>query len=180
MKSMTLLLASAVALALAACEQKAPEPPPVELGPDTAEATIPTIASDPSQGDGGVAEFYNLAGPAPARPGTLIRTEAQPAETSLADAGQAMRILYSSTNGLDGKTPVAVSGSLFLPKGEAPADGFPLIAWAHGTVGVADVCAPSNNARSERDTKYLGHWLRQGYAVVASDYQGLGTPGGHP
>ena len=180
MKSMTLLLASAAALALAACEQKAPEPPPVELGPDTAEATIPTIASDPSQGDGGVAEFYNLAGPAPARPGTLIRTEAQPAETSLADAGQAMRILYSSTNGLDGKTPVAVSGSLFLPKGEAPADGFPLIAWAHGTVGVADVCAPSNNARSERDTKYLGHWLSQGYAVVASDYQGLGTPGGHP
>jgi hypothetical protein len=125
MKSMTLLLASAAALALAACEQKAPEPPPVELGPDTAEATIPTIASDPSQGDGGVAEFYNLAGPAPARPGTLIRTEAQPAETSLADAGQAMRILYSSTNGLDGKT-VAVSGRSSSQR-VAPADGFPLM-----------------------------------------------------
>jgi len=180
MKPITLLLAGAAALALVACEQKAPEPPPAELGPDTAEATIPTITPIPEQGDGGVAEFYNLAGPAPAKPGTLIRTEAQPEGTSLAEAGQAMRILYSSTDGLDGKTPVAVSGSLFLPKGEAPADGFPLIAWAHGTVGVADVCAPSNNPRSERDTKYLNHWLQQGYAVVASDYQGLGTPGGHP
>ena len=180
MKPIMLVLASAAALGLAACEQKAPEPPPAELGPDTAEATIPTIAPIPEQGDGGVAEFYNLAGPAPAKPGTLIRTEAQPEGTSLAEAGQAMRILYSSTDGLDGKTPVAVSGSLFLPKGEAPADGFPLIAWAHGTVGVADVCAPSNNPRSERDTKYLTHWLQQGYAVVASDYQGLGTPGGHP
>ncbi|MDP3495121.1 MAG: lipase family protein [Hyphomonadaceae bacterium] len=180
MKSITLLLASAAALALAACEQKAPEPPPAELGPDTAEATIPTVTPIPEQGDGGVADFYNLAGPAPAKPGTLIRTEAQPEGTSLAEAAQAMRILYSSTDGLDGKTPVAVSGSLFLPKGEAPADGFPLIAWAHGTVGIADVCAPSNNPRSERDTKYLNHWLSQGYAVVASDYQGLGTPGGHP
>ncbi len=182
MKSITLLLAGAAALALAACEQKAPEPPPTEMGPDTADATsaIPTIMPRAEQGDGGVSDFYNLAGPAPAKPGTLIRTEAQPEGTSLAEAAQAMRILYSSTDGLDGKTPVAVSGSLFVPKGDAPAGGFPLIAWAHGTVGIADVCAPSNNPRSERDTKYLNHWLQQGYAVVASDYQGLGTPGGHP
>ena len=180
MKPMKLLLASAAVLALAACEQKAPEPQPTELGPDTAQADIPTITPIPAQGDGGVADFYDLAGPAPAKPGTLIRTEAQPEGTSLAEAAQAMRILYSSTNGLDGKTPVAVSGSLFVPKGEAPAGGFPLIAWAHGTVGIADTCAPSNNPRSERDTKYLNHWLQQGYAVVASDYQGLGTPGGHP
>jgi acetyl esterase/lipase len=54
------------------------------------------------------------------------------------------------------------------------------MAWAHGTVGIADVCAPSWAGRSERDITYLNHWLDQGYAVVASDYQGLGTPGGHP
>jgi hypothetical protein len=34
--------------------------------------------------------------------------------------------------------------------------------------------------RGARDTDYLNAWLAQGYAVVASDYQGLGTPGGHP
>jgi pimeloyl-ACP methyl ester carboxylesterase len=54
------------------------------------------------------------------------------------------------------------------------------MAWAHGTVGIADVCAPSWAGRSERDITYLNHWLDQGYAVVASDYQGLGTGGGHP
>jgi hypothetical protein len=65
----------------------------------------------------------------------MIRTEVQPAETTLAEAAQAIRILHSSTGGLDSKTPIALSGSLFLPRGEAPAMGRPLIAWAHGTVG---------------------------------------------
>ncbi|HVY88143.1 MAG TPA: lipase family protein [Hyphomonadaceae bacterium] len=178
-----MLLAGAAALAMAGCgQEKKKEPPPVELGPDTAKAApaVPTIMADASAGDGGVTPFYDPAGPAPAKPGTMIRTETQPPETSLASAGQGIRILYSSTDGLDGKTPIAVSGSLFLPKGDAPASGWPLIAWAHGTVGVADKCAPSFNKRSERDTIYLNHWLDQGYAVVASDYQGLGTPGGHP
>jgi hypothetical protein len=67
-----------------------------------------------------------------------------------------------------------------LPKGKAPKGGWPLLAWAHGTVGVADICAPSFAGRSPRDKTYLGYWLSKGYAVVASDYQGLGVPGGHP
>lgn len=177
-KFMAVMLAGA-AVALVACGEKAPEPAAApEVSPETAQA--PAIAPNPAQGDGGVSAFYDPAGPAPAKPGQMIRTEPQPAESTLANAGNAVRILYSSTDGLDGKTPVAVSGSLFIPKGEAPAGGWPLMAWAHGTVGVADVCAPSWNPRSERDSKYLNHWLAQGYAVVASDYQGLGVPGGHP
>ena len=36
---------------------------------------------------------------------------------------------------------------------------------------------PSTQPRSDRDAEYLGHWLDRGYAVVASDYAGLGTPG---
>jgi pimeloyl-ACP methyl ester carboxylesterase len=46
-------------------------------------------------------------------------------------------------------------------------------------VGVADLCAPSYSGRSERDTTYLNKWLAQGYAIVSTDYEGLGTPGGH-
>lgn len=61
-----------------------------------------------------------------------------------------------------------------------PAGGWPLLAWAHGTVGIADVCAPSFAGRGDRDTRYLDYWLDQGYAIVATDYQGLGTPGAHP
>jgi acetyl esterase/lipase len=81
---------------------------------------------------------------------------------------------------MDGKTPVTVSGAYFVPKGTPPDAGWPLVAWAHGTTGIADVCAPSWIPRSERDAGYLNTWLQQGFAVVATDYQGLGTPGPHP
>jgi acetyl esterase/lipase len=169
--------------ALTACN-KAPEPAPVAAAP-VAETPPPVklATADPLNGDGGVPVFYSEAPSAPdalRKPGQMVRSEQLPADFSLASAGRADRIIYSSTDGIDGKSPIVVSGAVFLPKGEKPADGWPVIAWAHGTVGVADVCAPSNNKRSDRDAKYLNHWLDQGYAVVASDYQGLGVPGGHP
>lgn len=124
--------------------------------------------------------FYTWADPVPPMPGKLLRSEALTPQQSLASAELNLRILYSSTDGLDNLTPVAVSGALFVPKGPAPAGGWPLMAWAHGTVGSADRCAPSLNQRSPRDTRYLNDWLEQGYAIVATDYQGLGTPGLHP
>jgi pimeloyl-ACP methyl ester carboxylesterase len=137
-------------------------------------------APDASQGDGGVSPFYTWVGEIPETPGRMLRTEPLDAALGLAMAGQQFRILYSSTNGVDGKTPVAVSGAYFAPKGTPPAGGWPLVAWAHGTTGIADVCAPSWTARSKRDADYLNAWLSQGYAIVATDYQGLGTPGPHP
>jgi hypothetical protein len=137
-------------------------------------------APDPRQGDGGVSAFYAWTDDIPNRPGQMLRTEPLDARLGLASAGRQMRILYSSTNGTDGTTPVAVSGAFFLPPGTPPAGGWPLIAWAHGTTGVANVCARSWQRRSERDARYLNTWLQQGYAIVATDYQGLGTPGPHP
>jgi len=171
------------AAVLGACG--APSTPPGPNPSATASGGAPVVlpTADPLNGDGGVSDFYakpptNLD--VLRKPGQLIRTEPLPAEFSLASAARADRILYSSTDGLDGKSPIMVSGAVFLPKGDRPADGWPVIAWAHGTVGVADRCAPSNNQRSTRDAAYLNHWLDQGYAIVATDYQGLGTPGGHP
>jgi len=137
-------------------------------------------APDPSQGDGGVSPFYTWAGEIPAAPGQMLRTEPLDPSLGLAMAGEQFRILYSSTDGIDGKTPVVVSGAYFVPKGTPPANGWPLLAWAHGTTGIADPCAPSWTPRSQRDASYLNTWLGQGYAIVATDYQGLGTPGPHP
>ena len=138
------------------------------------------IAETPWAGDGGVSDFYVWKDAVPKKPGTLLRAEPRVDKTPLANAGKALRILYSSTDGIDGKSPITVSGALYLPKGEAPKGGWPTMAWAHGTVGVADKCAPSWAGRSQRDIDYLNHWLGEGYAIVASDYQGLGTPGPHP
>ncbi len=135
---------------------------------------------DPLQGDGRTSAFYTWTDQIPATPGRLLRQETLELTLGLANAGAQFRILYTSTNGVDGKTPVAVSGAFYVPKGTPPAGGWPLIAWAHGTTGVADICAPSWAARSYRDVSYLNTWLEQGYAIVATDYQGLGTPGPHP
>ncbi|MDS0848096.1 alpha/beta fold hydrolase [Burkholderia cenocepacia] len=137
-------------------------------------------APDPLQGDGRVSAFYTWDRDVPATPGALLRTEALPATLALASAARQLRILYASTDGVGGRTPIAVSGALFLPRGTPPAGGWPIVAWAHGTFGMADICAPSWFGRSYRDVRYLNAWLQQGFAVVATDYQGLGTPGPNP
>jgi len=131
-------------------------------------------------GDGGVSSFYTWSQELSGKPGILLRQEPLAANQALENASSHRRILYTSTDGLDGKSLIVVSGMLFTPKGAAPEGGWPLVAWAHGTVGVADICAPSWTPHSQRNSTYLNFWLSQGYAVVASDYQGLGTQGGHP
>lgn len=90
------------------------------------------------------------------------------------------RILYSSTTAND--VPTTASAAVYFPPGAPPAGGWPVIAWAHGTVGLGDDCAYSiaGPGAVERDWAYLGTWLQQGYAIVAADYAGLGTPGEHP
>ena len=131
-------------------------------------------------GDGGTPAFYTYEGDMPAEPGVLLRQEAMGERQSNPGAAKNIRILYSSTDGLSGEGLLAVSGALFLPEGSPPEGGWPLMAWTHGTVGIADICSPSWNGRQQQDRDYLEFWLKQGYAVVASDYQGLGTPGIHP
>jgi pimeloyl-ACP methyl ester carboxylesterase len=138
------------------------------------------LAATPNRLQGAPAfSFYEWSGDVPG-PGALLRSEPLPQDLTLENASKSERILYSSTNGLDDKMHIAVSGALFWPKGDPPAGGWPLVAWAHGTVGAAPKCAPSFMGRSERDKKYLNSWLSAGFAVVATDYQGLGTAGGHP
>ena len=90
---------------------------------------------------------------------------------------RAYKLRYRTT---DARGRRALStGTLFLPKGRAPRGGWPVISWAHGTSGLADKCAPSvvGPALPKRDRPYLANWMKEGYAIVASDYAGLGTPG---
>ena len=68
---------------------------------------------------------------------------------------------------------------MLIPRGRPPAGGWPLIAWAHGTSGVARRCAPSLQKDLEYAELGLGGMVQAGFAVVATDYHGLGTPGPH-
>ncbi|KPW60016.1 Secretory lipase [Pseudomonas caricapapayae] len=139
----------------------------------------PQATSEAVPGDGGVPGFYTWTGDLPSRPGELLRSEPLTPQQGLKNAALNIRILYTSTDGRSNGL-IAVSGALFIPEGTPPKGGWPLMAWAHGTVGSADVCAPSFARRSDRDTRYLNEWLGRGYAIVATDYEGLGTPGLHP
>ncbi len=109
--------------------------------------------------------------------GDLIWARSVPAGAALPDAGANQNVLYRSTS-IANKT-VAESGSVAIPKGKAPKGGWPVVTWAHGTTGIADQCAPSRltpgAASPLEDTL-----LKAGYAVVNTDYEGLGTPGTHP
>ena len=122
---------------------------------------------------------YQVPDPLPAgKPGTVLATEEQDPAPRLADATRT-RFLYRSQDqaGRDS----AVSGVLLVPKGTAPKGGWPVIAWGHGTTGVADVCAPSqtDNLFYNEYAQEATSFLDAGYAVVATDYLGLGTPGMH-
>lgn len=85
---------------------------------------------------------------------------------------------YSMPNVL-GETKKATA-MVFVPKTPQPADGWRIVVWEHGTVGVGDSCAPSNNTFNPRFKSMAESLLAQGYVVVAPDYEGLGTPGIHP
>ena len=148
-------------------------------------AASPASAAKVRQGPAGV-KFYTPPSPLPGgKHGGLIWARTLTGQPALAQAASNRLVLYRST-GVDGK-PVAVSGTVSLPKGKAPKGGWPVITWAHGTTGIADQCAPSRDTASNPDHllnayayPVLNAWLKAGYAVVRTDYEGLGTPGVHP
>lgn len=145
-------------------------------------AAPPVVASPAggADGDGGVSAFYLPPARVPGGPGHMVRTEALTIGKLPPSVGRAERFLNTATSGVGRGATVVVSGLILLPKGVPPEGGWPVVGWAHGTTGIADVCAPSWRGYSSRDRAYLDQWLRAGFAIVASDYEGLGTPGPHP
>jgi hypothetical protein len=117
-------------------------------------------------------KFYDTPNPLPpGKPGDLIRSQ-EFDRYQLPSHVMAVRILYHSraANGQD----VAASGVILYPDGKAPAGGWPIVAWAHALIGVARQCAPSL-AKSVQHGPFLSMYVGLGYAVVATDYAGLGT-----
>ena len=119
-----------------------------------------------------LSRFYDTPDPLPpGKPGELIR--AVPFEMYRLPLGvSAVRILYHSRSANGGD--VASSGVVLYPDKKPPAGGWPVIAWAHDERGVARDCAPSL-ARNLQHGPFLSMYVNEGYAVVASDYTGLGT-----
>ena len=111
--------------------------------------------------------------------GFIVAKSVLEEEFGLQESSRQYRISYSSTDGGCGEGARADSAVVFLPFGQLPANGWPVIVWAHGTVGIGHDCAPSLNPRTLRDSQYLNTWLSLGFAIIAPDYPGLGSSGLH-
>ncbi|WP_343568402.1 lipase family protein [Acinetobacter sp.] len=99
-------------------------------------------------------------------------------QDSLSGAASIKVMSYNMEN-VQGKTAQATALVMF-PKIAQPKDGYRVVVWEHGTVGVGDGCAPSNNTINPRFKILADTLLAAGYVVIAPDYEGLGTRGMHP
>ncbi|MFI8092704.1 alpha/beta hydrolase family protein [Streptomyces sp. NPDC086080] len=150
-------------------------------GHTSATGTEPRPQAAP-QSDLGANAFYDY--PAQtlidrAAPGEILKTQKipLPASSLLGTAvSRAERIMYRTAD--EHGRPVAATGFLLFPK-TAPKDkdGWPLISWAHGSTGAGPECAPSRSVSTADVAPLLAKWLREGFAVVAADYPGLGPNG---
>jgi pimeloyl-ACP methyl ester carboxylesterase len=106
---------------------------------------------------------------------------------------QAWKIAYISSD-IAGRKTIS-TGLVVAPVGPAPAGGRPVMTWAHGTTGAAQNCGPSQvldpavplneyflvggNSWTDYGIPNLEEFIKEGYVIVAPDYQGLGGGGKH-
>lgn len=110
--------------------------------------------------------------PSNALPGQLLRSE----RLGLAPPGAtAWRVVYATTDRSGSLVPA--SGIVVQPADLPPAEGRVVVSWAHPTTGAAQRCAPSVGIDPFALVEGAGDLLREGYAVVATDYPGMGVPG---
>lgn len=124
-----------------------------------------------------VDNFYTPPADVPADPGRLLRAE--PFIAEVPDGARAWRILHTTTD--HEGAPTVASGIVLVPEGPAVRGGRPVVAWAHGTTGQARQCAPSLLAEPFTAGAFpvvLDEVVERGWAVVATDYVGLGAGGG--
>lgn len=130
--------------------------------------------------------FYTPPNPLPAvANGSVLRSRA--AVFTLDPIGKApvagvrsSQVMYRSTDAAN--RPIALVGTVLVPTAPWTGPGQrPLVSIGVGTRGVGDACAPSYTLSEGTDYEAatVKSLTDRGWAVAVTDYQGLGTPGGH-
>ena len=117
--------------------------------------------------------FYVAPDPLPdGNPGDLIRSREIPGP----NGAKGWTVMYLSRSASD--QPIAVTGTVFAPSQTTDPS---IVAWAHGTTGLGDACTPSKMAAGGEGSEVLlgTAVVSRGLVFVATDYEGLGTPGVH-
>ena len=112
-------------------------------------------------------------------PSQTFISETPYSKQSLDEASSIKVMTYNMVN-VQNKTAKATAMVLF-PKVAQPKDGYRVVVWEHGTLGVADSCAPTNNLLGANFKDPLAKsLLAAGYVIIAPDYEGMGVAGIHP
>ncbi len=109
------------------------------------------------------------------------------------EGARAWRIAYISSD-INGNATISTA-IVAAPAGDPPKGGRPVVVWAHGTTGTAENCGPSQqvnpvqplneyfliggNSATDYGLPAVDRFVRDGYVVVGTDYQGLGGGGTH-
>jgi pimeloyl-ACP methyl ester carboxylesterase len=129
----------------------------------------------------GVVTAAQPAGAAPESaalaPGLVLTNSAAALPPELAALATAKRVQYVTTS-ITGST-ITSTGLILTPKSKKKNK---VVAWAHGTTGLADQCAPSTNQAVfwPEARIAVAKLLGKGWTVAATDYPGIGTPLPHP
>jgi pimeloyl-ACP methyl ester carboxylesterase len=142
-----------IALLASACGHDSPAPRP------QAETGVSLSADFTGTGPGTLLDARELP--------TIDRR--LPAITSISG-----RIAYTSTSAVT-NSETRVTGTVFAPKGQAPAEGWPIIALGHATSGIEPNCAPSLSPALLGLAPPVALMVQAGYVVTVTDYQGLGS-----
>ena len=109
-------------------------------------------------------------------PGTLLKVEKSTDSNNylIPSSCSLSRFIYQSETLSGSKVPV--SGYVLWPYSpRSQPDGYPIVAWAHGTSGFDANAAPSHLKNLWQHFLAPYQIALQGYVVVATDYAGLGV-----
>jgi pimeloyl-ACP methyl ester carboxylesterase len=106
------------------------------------------------------------------KPGAILKLEAFNID-SLPPGSSSYIVLYRSQN--ESGQPTVCSGLIFLPN--KTFGNVPIVSFAHATSGMGKECAPSRQMDLFVDMPWIIPMLEKGWALCASDYSGIGTPG---
>ncbi|KAL9619655.1 MAG: hypothetical protein Q9160_005761 [Pyrenula sp. 1 TL-2023] len=133
--------------------------------------------SNRANGDIRALPFYKAPeDTANAEAGTLLKLEEETDTTlyTIPPSLSMSRFIYQSRSSSGRRIPV--SAYVLWPYTAAPCrSGLPLVVWAHGTSGISAQCAPSNIKNLWHQFQVPFQLALAGYAVVATDYAGLGV-----
>jgi len=164
-------LALTVGLGLTAC-MSIPPKLPYTVAPVTT-----TFPDHPGNGTADPSAYPQLGGTAPGSLTSMTKFDLIDPRITITGAS-AWRIRYMSTSSTG--EPVEVTGVAFLPSGKPPDGGWQVVAFNHGNTGIDSDCGPSLYDDLLSQWIPISVLLLHGFAVVASDYEGLGGFGTHP